>query len=60
MSILLDSRESSNNSSDKITEAQNFQNIFSKIGTNDMKAFKKHIESNFRDLNNYTLLIRYS
>ena len=60
MSILLGSRESSNSNNDKITEVQNFQNIFSKIGTNDMKAFKKHLESNMRELNNYTSLISYS
>lgn len=61
MSILLGSTENnSETNKDKITEVQNFQNIFSKIGTNDMKTFKKYIENNKSELDKYTSLIRYS
>ena len=60
MSILLGNRnESSNTNGDKITEVQNFQNIFSKIGTNDMKTFKKKIEEDYDTLKDHVSLIQY-
>ncbi len=43
-----------------IKESQNMAEMFSKVGTNDLKTFKKYLESNSEKIENMTSLVRYT
>lgn len=44
----------------KVTEQQNIAEMFSTIGTNDLKSFKKYIEDNQEEVDEMVSLITYS
>ena len=44
---------------DKVIEKQYISTMFSKIGTNDLKSFKKHLEENEEELDSMVSLIEY-
>ena len=43
----------------KVVEKQYISTMFSKIGTNDLKSFKKHLEQNEEELNGMVSLVDY-
>jgi len=62
MSLLLSlsgNNEKEKNNNGKIVETQNFKNIFSSIGANDIKTFKKYIEDNNNEVSKNVSLVRY-
>ncbi len=42
-----------------VTEEQNFTNMFSKIGTNDLTSFKTYLEENSETVNKMVSLVQY-
>ena len=44
----------------KITERSMIADMFNQVGTNNLKAFKKHIEDNYSTVDDYLVAIQYS
>ncbi len=44
----------------KITERSVIAEMFNQVGTNNLKAFKKHIERNYSTIDDYLVAIQYS
>ena len=59
LSMVSDRRENQAEG-ENLVERQYLSTMFSSIGTNDLKSFKKYIEDNQDEVNKYTSQIRYS
>lgn len=46
-------------SGNTVKETQSIADMFSKIGTNDLKSFKEYIEANREEVNNMVSVVRY-
>ena len=52
--------DTASNEKEKVVEAQNIRNMFSKIGSNDVKSFKNYLEENEKQVDSMVGLKRYT
>ena len=60
LSMVSDRKENQPTSDDELIERQYMTTMFSSIGTNDLKTFKKYIEDNQDEVDQYAYYIKYS